>query len=499
MRKLYKLTEEEFSWITEHCDAVLAEAKGDKSILGIAWLHVLNSHIVNQSKYGNVFYPVTFSERLIRFMRRFIRVAGDLILSVPVFPVYPSVKRPEKAVLFISHRINPALPRIEPDFYFKGLPALLKKNGYYPVIALLNHTRDNRRWLAENDSDGITRVLIPRRMDFLSEIKIFSTSLYAYIRFRSRADRENEIRTKRFFRELARQAFSEDTMRAFRVENYMRGLQKKIRAKTLTLTWEGHSWERMAAASVRDVMPVFVSGYQHTILYPGVHALRRSLGSTYDPDVLLTVGSITSALVKQSGAGKIIEYGSPRISGEEKINIPDQLPNACLVAPEGLIPDNILLFGFAVKAAMLLPETLFIFRTYPGILFSDIQKMDDSLQNLPDNILISDYKNMYDDFARTRWILYRTTSVSLFAMRCGLRPLHLTQANEPVLDPLWMMDRWRFTVQSPAEFAKIIEKDLEQPGTLLAADREYAQQFSASYMKPVQYEVFEQLIAPLYT
>ena len=60
MRKSYKLTQDQFEYIVEQADTILRKHASNTSIVGIAWLHVLNSHPANQVKYANVFNKKIF-------------------------------------------------------------------------------------------------------------------------------------------------------------------------------------------------------------------------------------------------------------------------------------------------------------------------------------------------------------------------------------------------------------------------------------------------------
>ena len=82
MRELYKLTKEQFNFIVEQCDSVLEKHNCNNSVVGIAWLHVLNSHPDNQLKYVFVFNKRGFLKSAAGFMVRTIKIIADLFISM---------------------------------------------------------------------------------------------------------------------------------------------------------------------------------------------------------------------------------------------------------------------------------------------------------------------------------------------------------------------------------------------------------------------------------
>lgn len=55
----------------------------------------------------------------------------------------------------------------------------------------------------------------------------------------------------------------------------------------------------MAFHAARAINPeVQCIGYQHTVLFPRTHALKRPLGASFDPDAILTIGHVTGDILK---------------------------------------------------------------------------------------------------------------------------------------------------------------------------------------------------------
>jgi hypothetical protein len=218
----------------------------------------------------------------------------------------------------------------------------------------------------------------------------------------------------------------------------------------------------------------------------------------YDPDIILTVGTVTKDIIVSSpGIGKIRvqEYGSPRLTVNRTYNNKEVIQNGCLVAPEGLINECIILFVFGIEAAKQMPDTGFVFRTHPSMNFTDLQSKDTRLQQLPSNIIISSNKNIDDDFNRCGWLLYRSSSVALFAILSGLRPIYLQLENELSIDPLYTLNSWRLNVNRPEELVSIINKDRQTTMEEKAVEKKDAVVFCKTYMIPYELPVIEQLIS----
>lgn len=501
MKKLHKLTQEQFDYIVEQCDAVLTRYASNTSVVGIAWLHVLNSHPANQRKYIHVFFPRSFWRSCRQFFYRLSVLMSDLFLSLfPASPIERSYKRisPETEILIVSHLINAKAKATESDFYFKELPEYLQAHHYQTAVALLNHTKGFTGWDEPLNEGYPQKFIIPKRQNFFTEIKHFAKSLKTAALFLHQYFFEKDSLKKSFLLELTRNVFSADTIRAFRIYESILFLIKESAIKTVALTWEGHSWERLVCSAIKNAnRKILVVAYQHTILFPSSHALKRSTGTIYDPDIILTVGAVTKKVIESApglAAVEVIEYGSPRLRKKSSFSCNGTLQNGCLVAPEGLINECIILFVFGVEAAKLMPDTDFIFRTHPTMRFEDIQSKDIRLQQLPSNVIISSCKQIEDDFKRCSWLLYRSSSVSFFAILAGLRPFYLQLADELTIDPLWQLNSWRLVIQKPVDMVSFIAKDKQMAAEDRSEEIKDAVIFSENYMVPYDMALFKELI-----
>jgi hypothetical protein len=505
MRKLYKLTQTQFDFIVEQCDAVLTKYAANTSIAGIAWLHVLNSHPSNQAKYVYVFNKRGTVKSLLNFVSRSGAVLADLFLSLIGYQKNNDYKQvsADTQILFISHLVNVKAAENDPDFYYQELPEYLETQQQRTAIALLNHTKGFKGWAGKKNNplkQTPQRFVFPRRLGFYSECILLSRALSTALFFIKQAFSETNSTKKYFFIELAANTFSVDTLRAFRIHEIVKHIIQHTNIQAIALTWEGHSWERLVCHAAKTAPRKILSiGYQHTILFPSSHALKRSFDPMYDPDRILTVGEITKNILASSpGMNQIAikEYGSPRLKEKKKYTEKTVLQNGCLVAPEGLIDECIRLFTLGIETAKLLPDIHFIFRTHPTMRFEDLQINDTRLQNLPSNIIISSFKNIDDDFARCSWVVYRSSSVSFFATLAGLRPLYLTMDDELSVDPLYALKSWRLQVKNAADMVMIINADRQTRMDALHEESKEAILFCETYMLPYNIRVFADYLRP---
>jgi len=129
------------------------------------------------------------------------------------------------------------------------------------------------------------------------------------------------------------------------------------------------------------------------------------------------------------------------------------------VAPEGIESECLLLFNFAMEAAKKIPKINFIFRTHPVLPFTMLSKENANLALLPANCIVSDLPDINADFERCNFILYRGSSVALYAVLNGLRPVYYKLPDELSIDPLYLLNDWRFTVQDTKDFEGGLQSD----------------------------------------
>lgn len=500
MNKQQALTQQQFDYIVTSCDEILAQHRSEFAFAGIAFLNVLHSHPSIQERYIHVFHKRGAGGMIKAIIRGAGLLLSDLFLSLFSKSSGYSYQRVpgDTSVLFISHLLNTTTAAAAPDFYFQELPDYLQRKGYPVAVGLMNHVKGFSGWKEKHAASAPWKFLLPRRLDFVNEWKLLRQRLRTALYFFKQYRKEKDPLRKSFLLELSGNTLSAHTLRAYRVYEVVKHLCGRTQIHTVAFTWEGHSWEKMICAATKTTARTITSiGYQHTILFPSSHALKKSNGKDFDVDVIVTVGNITRDILRASpdlSNVRIETYGSPRLTKEPAYKMDASPRRACLVTPEGLVNECRTLFSFAIEAARLMPGIDFIFRNHPSILFEYLQGVEPTLRKLPPNVVLSQHTNIDDDLRQCSWLLYRNSSVSFFAVMAGLRPVYLSLPGEISNDVLYALRTWKKEITHPAELEVIIQQDEQQTPQQRELERAAADQFCRQYMMPHHVEQFDQYI-----
>jgi len=247
---------------------------------------------------------------------------------------------------------------------------------------------------------------------------------------------------------------------ALRIGKQVRELVHTLKPQAIIVTYEGHSWERIAFASARSVSPGIVCiGYQHAPLFYGQYSLQRKLGRGFDPDVILTSGSATKVQLennlKLSGIRTAV-LGSHRVFRHHEGSWESIPKKICLVLPEGVESECELLFSYSLMCARSMPDVKFIWRLHPILSFETLKKKYQLFRELPRNVLLSD-QSLIEDIAQSKWALYRGTSAIVQAAVSGVRPIYFSIHGEIPIDPLFEIASMRSMVSNVDDFKRVVE------------------------------------------
>jgi hypothetical protein len=451
--------------ISKICDQVLNNKKISKSKYYIPWLHIINEHPIHLKKYKDVFSNKFNLKKFLFFILIVFKDFLCLLHPKNKIKYFENSEIENLDILFISH-----LPSAEyidkEDFYFGNVPEKLKKEGL--KIGILLHVQGKNIPIQnfEINKKLVKKFLIPNFLDFKNEFNIFVKMIKLFIDFFKLYLKSNSknIFKKNLFREASINAFSPDTRNNLRFSLYLKYFLKIKKTKNICVSFEGHAWERIAFYISRKNNPLIKCfGYQHAILFPNQHSIKRSLGKKYDPDIILTSGAITrEKLLKYWSKYNIpchIIGSSRRANVKKNISIKNKLLlDTCLVAPDGTISECNFIFNFAIKAAILNPNINFRFRLHPTLNFKTIISKNYKLDNFPKNIILSK-ENLETDFNLSKWILYRGSGTVIQSLLYGLRPLYLSIPNEICIDPLYDLNKWKKDIISQQDFYRVVMFD----------------------------------------
>jgi hypothetical protein len=288
------VTASEYEAIAHACDSLLTATDATLETVAISWLHVHNEHPVNLGKYDALEKQRSFVKRGLRAARRSrsVSLLHSLLRHGPTAWSRPTHRAD---VLIVSHLLSEAHAGSSTDFYFGVLTDTLEDHGISTVLALRNHTAVRpSRLAAAWAGQHVPRVVLAGTGTPTGELRLRSRMQNERKRLIA-AGCTSESALVRAVRETAAaEAVSFGSRSDLRVYYQIFELVARLQPSSIVITFEGHGWERLAFRAARAARPgIRCIGYHHTILFPRQHAIRRPLGSGFDPDVLLTVGSIT--------------------------------------------------------------------------------------------------------------------------------------------------------------------------------------------------------------
>lgn len=265
------------------------------------------------------------------------------------------------------------------------------------------------------------------------------------------------------------------------------------RPKIYTTLYEGQPWEKVAWLGVKAASPeCLLMGYQHSVIMPHAWGLINPHVNSWEfpaPQVVLTLGPITECAMKQGHQAlgtEFITFGSfRRLKNEALPGIPSPSKRVVLVVPEGLMVEAKLLFERAIQAAKLLPDHHFIFRCHPVLPFERIKfQLSTDITDLP-NVEVSNRSVIEEDFLRSSALLYRGTSVVIYAILMGLKPFYLNEPAHPFVDPLFQLEVWKESVKSVRQLARSLRKFSNLESDAAQCELDPAKLFVDQYSIPV--------------
>lgn len=437
-------TEAEYRALCAACDRLLLASNAGPDRVAVPWLHVIRPHPIFFAGYADIFDPRRAPRPGAKLLRNAASAVRHLGKSLVSDGGPWSGEAPERSeVLFISHLVNPSFAGQENDFYFGRAAADLADQGIAATIALINYTRGSPSSLAESwQRPKVPRVVLSPVLGLSAELALYRRAIAAARRLRSDACLARSDFERRVVAQAAREATGGGTIGALRLGEQIKGLVARLRPRALVVTYEGHSWERVAFAAARAVTPEIVCvGYQHAALFNLQHAVQRRLGAAFDPDVILTSGrasktrldanpELTDVRIAVMGSNRAFPPQPPRpwVLGSGK-------KRTCIVLPEGAFGECNLLFGFSLACAREMPEIEFIWRLHPNMSYETLMKQNPALRQRPPNISLST-RTLEEDVARSHWGLYRSSSAIVQAGVSGVRPIYLHVPGEMRLDTL---------------------------------------------------------------
>ena len=483
--------------ICKNCDAVLDNKNISNDKYFISWLYVLSEHPQNLEKYKNLFVKKNNLKTLIVFiliiLKNFLKA-----FFLKKNQKYKYIYNAKIDTLFISHLPNKDY-LFKHDFYFGEGPEFFKKSGEKVVVLLHNQSEGVLRE-KYNNKELVPKILIPNTLSLSDEIEILKVSLKLLFTFNNlyKSTEKKKITSRNIYKQCCLHSLSPDTINNIRFSLYLKNFMKFNKPKKLFVSFEGHAWERIAFNLARQInRKITCIGYQHAILFPNQHSIKRKLGGGYDPDIILCSGLITKRKLEKYWRNFKVPcyvWGSARnLNTTKRVSLKNKFEsNTCLVAPDGTLSECKLIFKFAIQSALNHKELNFIFRLHPTLSFNNKLIFNIPKRDLPSNIVLS--KNTLEhDLLVSRWIIYRASGVVIKAVLYGLRPLYFSVDNEINVDPLYNLLKWRLIFNSQNQFRKYIISDKVANKHSLENELLEIQEFSYNYQTKFNHKLFYEL------
>lgn len=470
--------------------------------MAIPWLHVIREHPSFLEEYEELFATSTaFADAVKAIAKKTRNVAGWLR---QMWRALRSDGEPWTAsqalsgpvdVLFVSHLLSDADAGKAADFYFGNLPEVIRAEGRRVVVALIDHSATPdmsraQRW----DENASPRVVFSDTLGLQGELSLFRRLRRESSRLATLSRQDASGFLKKVFSRASLEAMSGGARATLRMSVQVSHLVATIKPKMMIVTYEGHAWERMFFVAARQASAgLQCVGYQHAAIFRLQHGALRKLGPRFDPDLILTPGSVSKGQIESSEKARGIPVrvlGSNRAfvgsEGGDSVIGDKGDPSGhatapgvvCLVLPEGIVSECLLLFEFSLNCAELIPDMCFIWRLHPLVKFDSLIAQNPAFQKLPRNVELST-ATIEVDIARAGYALYRGSTAIVNAVRGGAYPIYLERPEEMTIDPLYQLSGERATIVNTADFLNVVRADVSSAHA--AAHQQTAEQYCADF------------------
>lgn len=506
------LSEKDYADLCRCCDAILNAPGVTEARIAIPWLHVIRPHPMFLKYYRHLFADKQLPSPFSRLYKKARQLTGHLVNLVKAFYSYrepwnASHELPEQIdVLIVSHLVSERQAGDSIDFYFGSLPENIRNSNLRVVVALINFTGQSAKdlslaWKYAN----VPRIIFGKALSFSKELALaFCMTKEAWVMRKLVCCTDSDI-ARKVAVQAALEANSSGTRWALRTADQIANLVKTLSPGAVVLTHEGHSWERVAFAAVRDVNPgTLCIAYQHATISYRQHAVRRNLAPKFNPDLILTSGKSGAYLLRkdnQRQPKKVEVLGSPRAPSHSKddTQAPQETDKihraACLVLPEGDLDECNYLFEFSIECAKLFPDIQFLWRLHPTLSHQVVSMNNPKLRELPANVVLSN-DSIESDIAKSFISLYRGTTAIIPAVMSGVFPIYVKKENEISIDTLWQLNADERCIGTTAQFQRLVLGLRSDDPQLLTRITNCAQDICRSLLNPLDptkfIEIFHQ-------
>jgi hypothetical protein len=449
-------------------DQILLSKKSRYTTCAISKLSILKEHPELLNNF-NISYKKKIKDNLIK---NFCNYFLNFFVEKKNFYKFKDKKIYNNTdILILSPLINEDHLNIKNNFYFGNIEKDLKNKK--TVIVYRNFTKKNSKNLFQNLKKK-NKIILSTRSDIISEIKFFLLSISEFFFFKFNFKKKFQISFLEFFSIITNLRLTTQVLEVIKITN----------PKVVVFTFEGHAWERVLNYKIKNYdKRITTVAYQFTVTTRYQHSIFRPLKNSFNPDYILTTGSITKK--------KFIRCYNKKVRGVEivgsnklfKVNKKNVKENYILIAPEAFENETRKMLKFTIELSSKFPDKYFIFRTHPMY----AKSLQISNKELPKNLIISK-RGLETDLKVSRYLIFRGSAVVFQACINNIIPLYLEFEDKLNINPIFNKFPKVLNIRNITDINKIFnnEKILTYSSNLNKFCNEYFKKSDYNFLNSLQ-------------
>jgi hypothetical protein len=343
-------------------------------------------------------------------------------------------------ILFLSHAIGDNITKNKGDQFFTLMPEYISNLGLKATIIYTNHVKLNYFGISRllfKKTSKVNSCVLPKLLRPLENTKlIYIACLLSFKCFKSGVTiwHKDPVKSALLIKGSAR-FLNRQTYNNYLILTRVKEYYIKSAARTIVMTFEGHSYEHYVAVGIKSSQEPKVVFYQHSPIVPDHFGIKYFLQSYRGNLHILTTGLIYKNYFKGiSTRPNYIVLGSDKsISISTSINY--HTKNKILFAPEGTVQATHNFLKLISDLCKANSKYEFILRLHPNLTRSLKIIVFINKLNRFSNFSISS-ETLSTDLAKSNYIFYRSSAVGVQALASAAIPVFYSDAGQNGLNVL---------------------------------------------------------------
>lgn len=428
--------------LTKYCDKLLLSKSSSIYTHSISDLHIIKEHPELLKNYFQT--KKNYHKKKNVYFKKILKYLLNLFFEKKNYNL-SELQKKGCDVLILSNIINEKHLNIKDDFYFGDIENKLNNSGFKTFTILRNFTKLTNSEL--NLKLKKNKILLFKSTYFLLELILFLKAMREFFLIKKKYTFPNIKNLKNNFLSLL--SFR-TIITNLRFCHQVRNIVQITKPSLLIITFEGHAWERVLIKMIKMInSKTKIAAYQFTSLTKNQYSVFRKLNEGYNPDLILTTGSIPQKKFTKKYSCKVKIIGSVKYKKTKK-KITINKKNTFLILPEAFYSETLLLYNFSIACAKIYPDFNFIFKCHP------------MLNNIVDKTKLKNFKisknSLSEEILKSRFVIYRGTAGVYESVFQGLIPIYLKDKNEMSINPIYDVFPRELEVSKPSQILKIVKK-----------------------------------------